>query len=129
MQWFIIALLSFLVWVHHFFTMGAGGGVNSFFSITTMLIAVPTGVKIFNWLGRCTAAGLRLKHRCVGACLYPNFVIGGVTGVMLAMAAADYQYHNTYFLVAHFHYVLIAGTVFGCFSGLIFWYPKMFGQA
>lgn len=125
----IIALLSFLVWVHHFFTMGAGGGVNSFFSITTMLIAVPTGVKIFNWLGTMYRGRITFETPMLWALAFiPNFVIGGGTGGMLAMAAADYQYHNTYFLVAHFHYVLIAGTVFGCFSGLIFWYPKMFGH-
>ncbi|MFZ4452884.1 cytochrome aa3 quinol oxidase subunit I [Salibacterium aidingense] len=125
----IIAGLSFVVWVHHFFTMGAGAGVNSFFSITTMLISVPTGVKIFNWLGTMYKGKIRFDTPMLWALGFiPCFVLGGVTGVMLAMAAADYQYHNTYFLVAHFHNVLIAGTVFGCFAGLTFWYPKMFGH-
>ncbi|MGY4691306.1 cytochrome aa3 quinol oxidase subunit I [Salibacterium sp. K-3] len=125
----IIAGLSFLVWVHHFFTMGAGAGVNSFFSITTMLISVPTGVKIFNWLGTMYKGKIRFDTPMLWSLGFiPCFVLGGVTGVMLAMAAADYQYHNTYFLVAHFHNVLIAGTVFGCFAGLTFWYPKMFGH-
>ncbi|MFD2624291.1 cytochrome aa3 quinol oxidase subunit I [Salibacterium salarium] len=125
----IIAGLSFVVWVHHFFTMGSGAAVNSFFSVTTMLIAVPTGVKIFNWLGTMYKGRIRFDTPMLWSLAFiPCFVIGGVTGVMLAMAAADYQYHNTYFLVAHFHYVLIAGTVFGCFAGLTFWYPKMFGH-
>ncbi|RLQ93425.1 cytochrome aa3 quinol oxidase subunit I [Falsibacillus albus] len=124
-----IAGLSFVVWVHHFFTMGAGAAVNSFFSITTMAIAVPTGVKIFNWLFTLYKGRIQLTTPMLWSLAFiPNFVIGGVTGVMLAMAAADYQYHNTYFLVAHFHYVLISGTVFACFAGFYFWYPKMFGH-
>ncbi|QPC47786.1 cytochrome aa3 quinol oxidase subunit I [Mangrovibacillus cuniculi] len=124
-----IAALSFVVWVHHFFTMGAGEEVNSFFSITTMAIAIPTGVKIFNWLFTLYKGKISFTTPMLWSLAFiPNFVIGGVTGVMLAMAAADYQYHNTYFLVAHFHYVLISGTVFACFAGLYFWYPKMFGH-
>lgn len=123
-----ISGLSFLVWVHHFFTMGAGPMVNSFFSISTMAIAVPTGVKIFNWLATLHRGRIRFSVPMVWALGFiPNFTIGGVTGVMLAMAAADYQYHNTYFLVSHFHYVLIAGTIFACFAGTIYWWPKMFG--
>lgn len=125
----VIALLSFLVWVHHFFTMGAGPTVNSFFSISTMLIAIPTGVKIFNWLGTMYRGRIRFSMPMLWSLAFiPCFVIGGVTGVMLSMAAADYQYHNTYFLVAHFHFVLISGTVFASFAGLYFWYPKMFGH-
>ncbi|MBM7633984.1 cytochrome aa3-600 menaquinol oxidase subunit 1 [Geomicrobium sediminis] len=124
-----ISGLSFVVWVHHFFTMGAGAMVNSVFSITTMAIAVPTGVKIFNWLATLHKGKIRFSVPMIWTLGFiPNFTIGGVTGVMLAMAAADYQYHNTYFLVSHFHYVLIAGTVFSCFAGLIYWYPKMFGH-
>ncbi|USK33817.1 cytochrome aa3 quinol oxidase subunit I [Bacillus sp. F19] len=124
-----ISGLSFVVWVHHFFTMGSGALVNSFFSITTMAIAIPTGVKIFNWLFTLYKGRIRFTVPMLWSLAFiPNFVIGGVTGVMLAMAAADYQYHNTYFLIAHFHYVLIAGTVFACFAGLVFWYPKMFGH-
>lgn len=125
----LIAGLSFLVWVHHFFTMGAGAFVNSVFSISTMLIAVPTGVKIFNWLGTLYKSRIEFTTANLWALAFiPSFVIGGVTGVMLGMAAADYQFHNSYFLVAHFHYVLIPGTVFACFAGLIYWYPKMFGH-
>ncbi|WP_298787254.1 cytochrome aa3 quinol oxidase subunit I [uncultured Marinococcus sp.] len=125
----IIAGLSFIVWVHHFFTMGAGAFVNSLFSITTMLIAVPTGIKIFNWLGTLYKGRIRFNVPMLWALAFiPNFTIGGVTGVMLGMASADYQYHNTYFLVAHFHYVLIAGTLFGMFAGFTYWYPKMFGH-
>ncbi|MCM2674615.1 cytochrome aa3 quinol oxidase subunit I [Alkalicoccobacillus plakortidis] len=124
-----ISVLSFLVWVHHFFTMGSGAVVNSFFSITTMAISIPTGVKIFNWLLTMHKGRISFTTPMLWSIAFiPNFVIGGVTGVMLAMAAADYQYHNTYFLVSHFHYVLIAATVFACFAGLIYWYPKMFGH-
>lgn len=125
----LIAGLSFLVWVHHFFTMGAGAFVNSVFSVSTMLIAVPTGVKIFNWLGTLYKSKIQFTTPMMWALAFiPSFVIGGVTGVMLGMAAADYQFHNSYFLIAHFHYVLIAGTVFACFAGLEYWYPKMFGH-
>ncbi|CDQ20109.1 cytochrome aa3 quinol oxidase subunit 1 apoprotein [Halobacillus karajensis] len=125
----IIALLSFLVWVHHFFTMGAGAFVNSVFSISTMLIAVPTGVKIFNWLATLYKSKIEFTVPMLWSLAFiPSFILGGVTGVMLGMAAADYQFHNSYFLIAHFHYVLIAGTVFACFAGLVFWYPKMFGH-
>ncbi|GEK35623.1 cytochrome aa3 quinol oxidase subunit I [Kurthia sibirica] len=123
----IISLLSFMVWAHHFYTMGHGVLVNGVFSVTTMLIAVPTGVKMFNWLltmrhGRITFTTPMLY--ALG--FIPIFTIGGVTGVMLAMASADYQYHNTLFLVAHFHYVLIPGTVFGLLAGYHYWWPKMF---
>lgn len=123
-----IALLSMLVWVHHFYTMGAGPAVNSFFSISTMLIAVPTGVKMFNWLFTMRKGRIKMSTAMLWALAFiPCFVIGGVTGVMLAMAAADYQYHNTLFLVAHFHYVLIPGVVFAVFAGLYYWWPKIFG--
>ncbi|KGX88798.1 quinol oxidase subunit 1 [Pontibacillus litoralis JSM 072002] len=125
----VIAFLSFIVWVHHFFTMGAEASVNSFFSITTMAISIPTGVKIFNWLFTMYKGRIKINTAMLWALAFiPNFVIGGVTGVMLSMAAADYQYHNTYFLVSHFHYVLISGTVFACFAGLYYWYPKVFGH-
>ncbi|MDQ1911464.1 cytochrome aa3 quinol oxidase subunit I [Paenibacillus sp. GD4] len=124
-----IALLSMLVWVHHFYTMGAGPAVNSFFSITTMMIAVPTGVKMFNWLFTMRKGRIKMTTAMLWSLAFvPCFVIGGVTGVMLAMASADYQYHNTLFLVAHFHYVLIPGVVFAVFAGLYYWWPKMFGH-
>ncbi|RXJ01777.1 cytochrome aa3 quinol oxidase subunit I [Anaerobacillus alkaliphilus] len=123
-----IAILSMLVWVHHFYTMGSGPVVNSVFSITTMLIAVPTGMKIFNWLFTMRKGRIQMTNAMLWSLAFiPTFTIGGVTGVMLAMAAADYQYHNTMFLVAHFHYVLIPGVVFAVFAALYYWWPKMFG--
>ncbi|MCM3217578.1 cytochrome aa3 quinol oxidase subunit I [Niallia taxi] len=125
-----IAILSFVVWVHHFYTMGSGPVVNSVFSITTMLIAVPTGVKIFNWLFTMRKGRIQFTTAMLWSLAFiPTFTIGGVTGVMLAMAAADYQYHNTLFLVAHFHYVLIPGVVYAVFAGFYYWWPKMFGHA
>nr|WP_083574345.1 cytochrome aa3 quinol oxidase subunit I [Alicyclobacillus montanus] len=123
-----ISILSFVVWVHHFFTMGAGVGVNDFFGVSTMLIAIPTGVKVFNWLFTMWRGRIRFELPMLWTLAFiPNFLVGGLTGVMLAVAPADYQYHNSYFLVAHFHYVLIGGTVFGCFAGMYYWWPKMFG--
>lgn len=124
-----ISLLSFLVWVHHFFTMGGSAALNNIFSITTMAIAIPTGIKIFNWLGTLYRGRIQITTAMLWALGFiPTFVIGGVTGVMLGMAAADFQYHNNYFLVAHFHYTLISGVVFACFAGFVYWYPKMFGH-
>ncbi|MCE5170268.1 cytochrome aa3 quinol oxidase subunit I [Paenibacillus profundus] len=123
-----ISLLSFLVWAHHFYTMGHGAMVNGFFSITTMAIAVPTGVKIFNWLFTLQKGRIEFTTPMLYSLAFiPIFTIGGVTGVMLAMASADYQYHNTMFLVAHFHYVLIPGTVFAVIAGMYYWFPKLFG--
>lgn len=128
MSMVVISLLSFVVWAHHFYTMGHGVMVNSVFSITTMAIAVPTGVKIFNWLLTMRHGKIHFTTPMLYALGFiPIFTIGGVTGVMLAMASADYQYHNTMFLVAHFHYVLIPGTVFGVLAGYHYWWPKMFG--
>jgi cytochrome aa3-600 menaquinol oxidase subunit 1 len=124
----VISLLSFLVWVHHFFTMGQGALTNSIFSITTMAIAVPTGVKIFNWLFTLWKGKITITTPMLYSLLFiPLFTIGGVTGVMLAMSAADYQYHNTMFLVAHFHNVIIPGVVFAMLAGLTYYWPKMFG--
>ncbi|MFD1175617.1 cytochrome aa3 quinol oxidase subunit I [Paenibacillus puldeungensis] len=124
----VISLLSFVVWAHHFYTMGHGAMVNGVFSITTMAIAIPTGVKIFNWLFTLRKGKIVFTTPMLYALAFiPIFTIGGVTGVMLAMASADYQYHNTMFLVAHFHYVLIPGTVFGVIAGLYYWFPKLFG--
>lgn len=125
----VISVLSFVVWVHHFFTMGNAPAVNSVFSISTMAIAVPTGVKIFNWLLTLYKGKIKMSTANLWALGFiPIFVIGGATGVMLASAPADYQYHNSYFLVSHFHYVLISGTVFSIFAGLHYWWPKMFGH-
>ncbi|MEK3987613.1 cytochrome aa3 quinol oxidase subunit I [Paenibacillus sp. FSL K6-3166] len=123
-----ISVLSFLVWVHHFFTMGQGALVNSIFSVTTMAIAVPTGIKIFNWLFTLRKGKIVFTVPMLYSLGFiPIFTIGGVTGVMLAMASADYQYHNTMFLVAHFHLVIIPGVVFAMIAGLTYWWPKMFG--
>ncbi len=123
-----ISILGFGTWVHHFFTMGAGATVNSVFGISTMAIAIPTGVKVFNWM--CTMYKGRIQYTLPmmwTMAFVPNFLVGGLSGVMLAVAPADYQYHNSYFLIAHFHYVLIGGTVFGMLAGLYYWWPKMFG--
>ncbi|MBY0096837.1 cytochrome aa3 quinol oxidase subunit I [Mesobacillus maritimus] len=124
----VISLMSFLVWAHHFFTMGQGALTNSIFSITTMAIAVPTGVKIFNWLLTMWKGKIEITTPMLYSLLFiPLFTLGGVTGVMLAMSAADYQYHNTMFLVAHFHNVIIPGVVFAMLAGLTYYWPKMFG--
>ena len=130
MVWAIIAItfLSYVVWLHHFFTMGAGANVNAFFGIMTMIIAVPTGVKVFNWLftmyrGRIVFATPMLWF--LGFVV--TFTIGGMAGVLLAVPAIDFQVHNSLFLVAHFHNMIIGGVVFGYFAGLTYWFPKIFG--
>lgn len=130
MVWAIwaIVFLSFIVWVHHFFTIGAGADVNAFFGIMTMAIAVPTGVKIFNWLftmyrGRIRFAAPMLWFMGFVA----TFTVGGIAGVILAIPPADFQLQNSLFLVAHFHTMLIGGVVFGFFAGLTYWFPKIFG--
>lgn len=123
-----ITFLSFIVWLHHFFTMGAGANVNAFFGITTMIIAIPTGVKIFNWL--FTMYGGRISFRTPMfwfMSFVVTFTIGGVTGVILAVPAIDFQVHNSLFLVAHFHNVIIGGVVFGYLAGFTYWFPKIFG--
>ena len=123
-----IALLSFTVWLHHFFTMGSSANVNAFFGITTMIIAVPTGVKIFDWLLTMYHGRLRMTapmYWTVGFIV--TFVIGGMTGVLLAVPPVDYLMHNTTFLVAHFHNMLIPGALFGYFAGYMYWFPKAFG--
>ncbi|MBB6675753.1 cytochrome c oxidase subunit I [Cohnella lubricantis] len=125
----LIAFLGFMVWAHHMFTTGLGPVANALFSIATMLIAVPTGVKIFNWLFTLWGGSIRFTTSSLFAIGFiPTFVMGGVTGVMLAVAPADYQYHDSYFVVAHFHYVIVGGLVFGLFAGLHYWWPKMFGR-
>src|SRR5215475_2831750 len=123
-----ICVLAFMVWLHHFFTMGAGADVNAFFGIMTTIIAVPTGVKVFNWL--FTMYGGRIVYPpammwAVGFIV--TFVIGGMTGVLLAVPPADFVLHNSLFLVAHFHNVIIGGVLFGAFAGYTFWFPKAFG--
>ena len=123
-----ICILSFTVWLHHFFTMGAGADVNAIFGIASMIIAVPTGVKVFNWL--FTMYGGRVVYST--AILWSigfmvTFVIGGMTGVLLAVPPADFVLHNSLFLVAHFHNVIIGGVLFGAFAGYNYWFPKAFG--
>ncbi|MFE4239930.1 cytochrome aa3 quinol oxidase subunit I [Peribacillus butanolivorans] len=123
-----ISIYSFFVWTHHFFTMGQAAYVNSIFSITTMVIAIPTGIKIFNWLFTMWKGRIRFTVPMLYSIGFiPLFTIGGVTGVMLAMSAADYQYHNTMFLVAHFHNVIIPGVVFAVLGAGTYYWPKMFG--
>ncbi len=130
MVWAIAAItfLSFVVWLHHFFTMGAGANVNTFFGVMTMIIAVPTGVKIFNWL--FTMYGGRVDFK-VPMLWFLGFVvtftIGGVAGVMMAVPPVDFQLHNSLFLVAHFHTMVIGGVLFGYFAGYTYWFPKIFG--
>ena len=123
-----ICILSFLVWLHHFFTMGAGADVNAVFGIATMIIAVPTGVKVFNWL--FTMYGGRVRFNAPLLCaigFMVTFVIGGMTGVLLAVPPADFQLHNSVFLVAHFHNMIIPGVLFAAIAGYNYWFPKAFG--
>jgi cytochrome o ubiquinol oxidase subunit 1 len=123
-----IMFFSFIVWQHHFFTMGAGANVNAFFGIMTMIIAIPTGVKIFNWLFTMYRGRIKLTAPMVWfMCFVFTFTLGGVTGVILAVPALDFQVHNSMFLVAHFHNVIIGGVIFGYIAALIYWWPKMFG--
>jgi cytochrome o ubiquinol oxidase subunit 1 len=123
-----IMILSFSVWLHHFFTMGAGADVNAFFGITTMIIAVPTGVKIFDWLLTMYRGRIRFHPSMMWTTGFiVTFVIGGMTGVLLAIPPADYLMHNTTFLVAHFHNMLIPGALFGYFAGYMYWFPKAIG--
>ncbi|MDF2647494.1 MULTISPECIES: cytochrome c oxidase subunit I [unclassified Paenibacillus] len=125
----LIGFLGFMVWVHHMFTSGLGPVANSIFAIATMAIAVPTGVKIFNWLFTLWGGQIRFTTANIFATAFiPTFVMGGTTGVMLAIPAADFQYHDTYFVVAHFHYVIVGGLILGLFAGLYYWWPKMFGR-
>jgi len=123
-----ICLISFLVWLHHFFTMGAGADVNTFFGISTSIIAVPTGVKIYNWLFTMYGGRIRFTTPMLWSMGFlVTFVIGGMTGVLLAVPPADFLLHNSLFLVAHFHNVIIAGVVFAAFAGITYWFPKAFG--
>ena len=124
----VIMVLSYLVWLHHFFTMGSGASVNSFFGITTMIISIPTGAKIFNWLFTMYRGRIRFELPMMWTISFMlTFTIGGMTGVMLAIPAADFVLHNSLFLIAHFHNVIIGGVVFGVFAGINYWFPKAFG--
>src|SRR5690625_3857335 len=125
----LIAFLGFMVWAHYMFTVGLGPVANSIFAVATMAIAVPTGIKIFNWLATMWGGSITINSAMLWALGFiPTFTIGGMTGVMLGSNVADYQYHDTYFVVAHFHYVIVGGTIFGIFAALHYWCPKMFGK-
>ncbi|MUV36343.1 Menaquinol oxidase (H(+)-transporting) [Lentibacillus sp. JNUCC-1] len=123
-----IAFLAFTVWVHHMFTVGLGPLVNTVFALTTMAIAVPTGVKVFNWLFTMRGGVLRMTTPMLFSLGFiPSFVMGGVTGVMLSVSAADFQFHDSHFVVAHFHYVILASTILGIFAGIYYYFPKITG--
>jgi cytochrome o ubiquinol oxidase subunit 1 len=130
MVWALVAItvLAFIVWLHHFFTMGAGANVNAFFGIMTMIIALPTGVKIFNWLFTMFRGRVQFKtpiYWFLG--FVATFTIGGMAGVLMSIPAADFQVHNSLFLIAHFHFVILGGVLFGFFAGYTYWFPKFAG--
>ncbi|MBN3759768.1 cytochrome o ubiquinol oxidase subunit I [Burkholderia sp. Ac-20365] len=123
-----IGILSFFVWLHHFFTMGSGANVNAFFGIMTSIISIPTGVKLFNWLFTMYRGRIRFHSSTLWTIGFMvTFAVGGMTGVLLAVPGADFVLHNSLFLVAHFHNVIIGGVVFGCLAGISYWFPKVFG--
>ncbi|WP_110599686.1 cytochrome o ubiquinol oxidase subunit I [Salinicola lusitanus] len=123
-----ITVLSFIVWLHHFFTMGAGANVNAFFGIMTMIIAIPTGVKIFNWLFTMYRGRIQFTTPVLWTIGFIiTFTLGGMTGVMLAVPGANFVLHNSLFVIAHFHNVIIGGVVFGMMAGFTYWFPKAFG--
>lgn len=124
----VITILSYLVWLHHFFTMGSGASVNSFFGIATMIISIPTGAKLFNWLFTMYRGRIHFDVPMMWTLGFMvTFVIGGMTGVMLAIPSADFVLHNSLFLIAHFHNVIIGGVLFGLFAAITYWFPKAFG--
>ncbi|WP_203246106.1 cytochrome c oxidase subunit I [Sporosarcina beigongshangi] len=124
----LIGFLGFMVWAHHMFTVGLGPTANAIFSVATMTIAIPTGVKIFNWLLTIWGGSIKVTTPMLYALGFiPSFVMGGVTGVQAGTAPLDYQLHDTYFIVAHFHYVIVGGVVLGILAGVHLWWPKMFG--
>ncbi|RDK09977.1 cytochrome o ubiquinol oxidase subunit I [Cupriavidus lacunae] len=123
-----IGVLSFFVWLHHFFTMGSGANVNAFFGIMTSIISIPTGVKLFNWLFTMYRGRIRFHTSTMWTIGFMvTFAVGGMTGVLLAIPGADFVLHNSLFLVAHFHNVIIGGVLFGCLAAISFWFPKVFG--
>jgi cytochrome o ubiquinol oxidase subunit I len=124
----VITILSFVVWLHHFFTMGAGANVNAFFGIATMVIAIPTGLKIFNWLFTMYRGRITFSPPIIWTIGFLiTFTVGGMTGVLLAVPGADFVLHNSLFLIAHFHNVIIGGVIFGYLAGFVYWFPKAFG--
>ncbi|WP_446653190.1 cytochrome o ubiquinol oxidase subunit I [Blastomonas sp.] len=124
----VITILSYVVWLHHFFTMGSGASVNSFFGITTMVISIPTGAKLFNWLFTMYRGRIRYELPMMWTVAFMlTFTIGGMTGVLLAVPPADFVLHNSLFLIAHFHNVIIGGVLFGIFAAINYWWPKAFG--
>jgi cytochrome c oxidase subunit 1 len=125
----MIAIISFSVWAHHMFSVGMTSMGNTFFAISTMLVSVPTGIKIFNWLGTMYGGKIRLELPmifCLGFLF--QFLVAGLTGIMLAVAPFDWQLTDSYFVVAHFHYTLVGGLLYGIFAGFYYWYPKAFGR-
>lgn len=123
-----VTLLSMLVWLHHFFTMGAGADVNAFFGFMTMLIAIPTGVQVFDWLSTMYKGKIRLRTPMMWFLGFiATFTVGGCAGVLMASPPADFQVHNSLFLVAHFHTMIIGGALFGIFAGISYWFPKITG--
>ena len=124
----LITLYSFIVWLHHFFTMGASPGVNTFFAIMTMVIAIPTGVKIFNWLFTKFRGRVHFTSPMLWFFAFLlNFTVGGMTGVLLSVPPVDFQVHNSLFLIAHFHGMVIGGLLFSLFAGFTYWFPKFTG--
>ena len=124
-----IALLSFIVWAHHMFTVGMPLAGELFFMFTTMLIAVPTGVKVFNWVATMWKGSMTFETPMLFALAFSVlFTVGGFSGLMLAMVPADFQYHDTYLVVAHFHYVLVPGAVFAIIAAVYYWLPKWTGK-
>lgn len=124
----VITILAYVVWLHHFFTMGSGASVNAFFGITTMIISIPTGAKIFNWLFTMYKGRIKFDVPMLWTIGFMiTFVIGGMTGVLLAVPPADFVLHNSLFLIAHFHNTIIGGVVFGVLAGIVYWFPKAFG--
>src|SRR5262249_44728250 len=124
-----IAFVSLSVWAHHMFTVGMTRPQDLFFVVSTLLISIPTGIKFFNWLATMYGGRIRFDSPmlfCFG--FLSMFLIGGLTGIMLAAAPWNFQLSDTYFVVAHFHWVLIGGTLFGTFAGIYYWYPKMTGR-
>ncbi|WP_373960721.1 cbb3-type cytochrome c oxidase subunit I [Paracoccus sp. PAMC 22219] len=125
-----ITVLSYIVWLHHFFTMGSGASVNAFFGITTMIISVPTGAKLFNWIFTMYRGRIRFDLPMMWTVAFMlTFTVGGMTGVLLAVPPADFVLHNSLFLVAHFHNVIIGGVLFGLFAAINFWWPKASGSS